>query len=58
MCHKRQHTARKDSSWSHFLRREKNIASKMDLITCGEKFRDSNNVILLSLPTVDKARNY
>lgn len=44
MCHIRQHTARKDSSWSHFLRREKNIASKMELITCDEKFRDSNSV--------------
>lgn len=57
MCHIIQHTARKDSSWSHFLRK-KNIASKMEFITCEEKFRDSNNVILFSLLTADKARNY
>lgn len=56
MCHIRQNTAREDFLVS--ILRGKYIASEMEFITCGEKFRDSNNVILFSLLTVDKARNY
>lgn len=56
MCHIRQNTAREDFLVS--ILRGKCIASEMEFITCGEKFRDSNNVILFSLLTVDKARNY